>query len=291
MASYGGSHLYGLNTPESDIDIRGICFSPVESLLGLTGFEQYQPGKEEARTFSYATFRVDSNDVTIYALNKFLKLCLDANPNILELLFSRHLLVDSNVWNEIVSKRHLFLSTKIVHTFAGYAYSQLQRIEGHKRWLDNPPTKPNPYEFGMVQNNKGGQDWTSTNYKNAYENKLKEHQDYQIWFDNRNEYRHGLELKFGYDVKHAMHLFRLLLEAKELLLTGSLELPLKKEHQEFLLNIKNGYLPYDEVVKAGREAKDRLLEFEKVSVLPKSPQRDEVEDLLINLNAAELECG
>lgn len=284
MATYAGSHLYGLNTPESDVDIRGVCLNPIESLLGLTGFEQYQPGKNEAQQFSVDNFGVASGDLVIYSLNKFFKLCLDANPNILELLFSKSLVKSTPTWTYILEHRSIFLSTKIIYTFAGYAYSQLQRIEGHKKWLTNPPLKPNPYDYGMINKEDGGQDWSSSNRKNNYENKLKEYQDYQAWFDNRNPYRHDLELKYGYDTKHAAHLFRLLIEAQELLLYGNLTLPLKSEHQKFLFNVKNGQLEYETVVKSGKEAKDKLLALESKSVLSKQPDRKTAEKLLIEIN-------
>lgn len=41
-----GSHLYGTARPDSDIDIRGVCLAPVETLIGLSQFKQYQ--KENA---------------------------------------------------------------------------------------------------------------------------------------------------------------------------------------------------------------------------------------------------
>jgi len=65
-----GSHGYGLASPQSDLDLRGICMLPAEYLLGLQRFEQGMgPGEDQVT----------------YALPKFVALALDANPNILEL--------------------------------------------------------------------------------------------------------------------------------------------------------------------------------------------------------------
>ena len=48
------------------------------------------------------------------------------------------------------------------------------------------------------------------------------------------------------------------------------------------LNLINGNLSYEAVVKAGREAKDNLIVID--STLPKFPDRKGIEDLLVRLN-------
>lgn len=56
-----GSHAYGLDTPESDLDIRGIAVENEETLFGLGHFEQY----EDKET-----------DTVIYSLRKFIQLTM-----------------------------------------------------------------------------------------------------------------------------------------------------------------------------------------------------------------------
>lgn len=198
-----GSYLYGTNRPDSDIDIRGVCLNPIESLLGFTHFEQYLPNKDDASRFSFNNFGISSDDVQIYGLNKFLQLALAANPNIIELLFADNLLdsiqVDTYIWKKILDNRDSILSTRVIHTFSGYAYSQLQRIKGHKRWIDSPPHKPIPEDYGMEQTAKGGQRWTDSNKYNQYQSLLKDYQQYQTWLKERNPARQELEIKYGYD--------------------------------------------------------------------------------------------
>lgn len=290
FATLAGSHLYGTNTSESDVDIRGVCFSPKEALLGLSGFEQYQPGKKEALIYSKSEFGVGSDDVTIYALNKFFMLLLNANPNIIELLFAPHQnqVYRTDDWKTVSENRNVFLSTKIIHTFSGYAYSQLKRIEGHKRWLDQPPAKPDPAQFGMVQRTDGGSDWESRNQHNAYKSLLKDYAAYQTWRKNRNPKRAALEEKHGYDTKHAAHLYRLVDEADELLETGKLTLPLRLEIRDRFMAVLNGQVAYEDVVRLGRESKDRLLAKEAGSVLPKKPNRVATERLLVKLQLGRL---
>ncbi len=87
MATLAGSRLYGTARPDSDTDIRGVCYPTVESLIGIQGFDQYQPKGSAAVEYSLEQFSVWSDDVTIYALRKFFMLAKNANPNIGELLF------------------------------------------------------------------------------------------------------------------------------------------------------------------------------------------------------------
>jgi len=68
-----GSHAYGLNTPDSDKDYRGILIPPREYYFSpFKSIEQYES---------------KNPDRTIFELKKFVRLATDNNPNILELLF------------------------------------------------------------------------------------------------------------------------------------------------------------------------------------------------------------
>lgn len=293
FATLAGSHLYGTETPESDVDIRGVCLAPPCVLLGLQGFEQFQPKGETAIAYSKSQDFPVSDDVTIYSLNKFFALCLNANPNILELLFTpgwTELYADG-YWQDIVKNRHLFLSTKIVHTFAGYAYSQLSRIQRHYKWLKTPPEKPDPYEYGLNDTVEGAHHWESATMKSAYQNQLKNFQSYKTWRENRNPKRAALEAMYGYDTKHAMHLYRLIIEATELLKDGTLTLPLQPDTRAFLKQVQEGAIPYEEVVRMGKEAKDFLQSLEADSPLPRGPDFVGAEKLLIELNEEWLGVG
>ncbi len=123
-----GSHAYGTSIEGSDEDIRGICIPPREYHLGyLHTFEQ------SVRT---------APDITIFSLQKFCKLAADGNPNALELLFVDYdddVLFETYAGARLRAAREHFLSTKLKYTLAGYAHSQLRRIETHRRWLLHPP--------------------------------------------------------------------------------------------------------------------------------------------------------
>jgi predicted nucleotidyltransferase len=92
-------------------------------------------------------------DLKIFELRKFVELGLDANPNVLELLYTDpedHLLV-TPLGQKLLDNRDLFLSKRCRSSFSGYAMGQMKRINGHYRWLSNPPKAPPKREdFGLL---------------------------------------------------------------------------------------------------------------------------------------------
>jgi predicted nucleotidyltransferase len=134
-----GSHAYGTNTPESDEDFRGIAIAPIDCYLGtLQRFEQLE--------------QTQPTDRVLYDIQKFCRLALEANPNILEMLYteSPDIILCTCAGKMLRENRHLFLSTKVRFTFLGYAFAQLKRIKTHRNWLMNPPSKkPERAHFGL----------------------------------------------------------------------------------------------------------------------------------------------
>ena len=231
-----GSQLYGTSTPDSDHDVRGVFLSPKKYWLGL----EKGPEQLEDKT----------SDIVYYEFRKFLKLCLDSNPNMVELLFvpKDMWLQSTEAWEYIVFHREYFLSKKAKYTFTGYAHSQLKRLKNHKKWLEGfVPRVPEELKA-----------WAH-------------------WKENRNPKRLALEEKYGYDTKHAMHLYRLMMEGKELLLTGNITLP--RPDAELLVQIRNGLWSYEELMERVEEF-DVLFElWHDASKLPHSPDKDVVSKL------------
>lgn len=65
----GGSHAYGTNATNSDVDVRGVAGSP--DILGFNHSEQVIDNK---------------TDTVIFAIGKFVSMLVQCNPNIIELL-------------------------------------------------------------------------------------------------------------------------------------------------------------------------------------------------------------
>lgn len=277
-----GSHLYGTSTPQSDKDYRGVCIVPPEVLLGFRHrFEQYCVAN-------------DTEDVTIYGLNKFVALAAQCNPNILDLLFAPpgHWLEVSKEWKYIYWKRHLFLSDRVRHTFGGYAHSQLHRIKQHYRWTSNPPEQPTPKQFGgYLRTYKSGAQRLVFHRKyneEKYQRALKEWKDYNTWLTNRNPARHALEVAHGYDTKHAMHLVRLLIKGKSILETGDYNPELVGTELDFALGVRTGRYSYEWLLDYSEERMTQLKDMP--TDLPRSGKHDkQLDDLVIGINREALE--
>lgn len=140
-----GSWAYGLNDENSDIDLKSICMEPFDSICSfINNFEQL----EEHQSKGYDT------DHTIFGLKKFLPLATANNPNCIEILFveKEDLLFTNKYGEKLIEIRDKFLSKKSFWTFQGYAKNQLKRIEGHRKWILNPPSAPiSRVEFGLPE--------------------------------------------------------------------------------------------------------------------------------------------
>ncbi len=285
----GGSHSYGLNRKGSDVDYRGIAIPPVEYFYGLKTFDQYEGGQ------------VGKEDSVIYGIKKFFKLAADCNPNIIEFLFCdrSHITYTTPVWEKIRANRDLFISKKAKFTFSGYAVSQLNRIKGHRKYLMDPPEKkPEREDFGLPTmqkinfevigaynslNNDGfrfDKDIMSLfTRENQYQAEKRKWDSYQTWIEHRNLSRMKLEADYGYDTKHAMHLVRLLNMGVEILRDG--EVNVLRPDRDLLLYVRDGGWTYDELIYYAEGMERQLDVLYEESTLPKKPDLNAIEDLLI----------
>ena len=261
-----GSTCYGLNTPESDIDIKGICIPPKEYYFGLKTFEQQELGK----------------DYIIYALKKFVNMAKDCNPNIIEMLYvdDKFIRKIDKYGQMLRDNRHLFLSTKARYTFSGYAFAQLKRIKNHRKWImfkEERPKEEDYFRDKTRQTSSG-----IVHYKKFLEHDFdvafKKYNQYLTWKKNRNPDRAVLEEKYGYDSKHAMHLIRLLHMGVEILTEGKVNV-LRLDREE-LLDIRNGKWEYDKLVSYAEKLQDDVALVYDKSDLQKIPDYNKINKLL-----------
>lgn len=121
-----GSRSFGLNTPTSDTDIKGVYYLPKEKFFGLDYIPQISN---------------ETNDEVYYEIGRFVELLLRNNPNILEILASPDdcILYKHPLMNHL--KLENFLSKLCKDSFAGYAVTQIKKARGLNKKIVNPLPK------------------------------------------------------------------------------------------------------------------------------------------------------
>lgn len=211
-----GSTAYGLATENSDVDIKGVYLLPTRTVLAI-GFDLNKTTKDH----------VDP-DWVYHEVGKFMKLVINGNPTVTELLYLHEYTILTPVGQMLIDNRSSFLSTKAVtNAYSGYAFSQAQRL---------------------TTRTAQGMDGYDSSLKNRF-------------------------------AKHTRHCFRLLMQARQLLETGTLDVKVTPEQREYLFAM--GEKTADEVVD---EFMRQDTEMKKVkSVLPDEPDMDKLNELLYKI--------
>lgn len=147
-----GSHLYGLNNKDSDIDTSGVFACTRDELFGCLG---------------YMTQVSDNrHDNTWFEIGELVRLLLKSNPTVLESLFipkDKILGKIHPLMQMIIDNREQFISKQCFNPFFGYAKSQIEKARGLNKKIVNPVTERlTPYDFIYTFKNQGStkfRDW------------------------------------------------------------------------------------------------------------------------------------
>ena len=261
-----GSRLYGTSTPESDEDFVGVFVPDAKYLLGLHFDEDYEglnrTGEVDLNTVSKDVEGKNTSeavDFRAYTLEKFARLALNNNPNVLEILFVNpaNVVFANDIGYQLLNLRHEFLSKNIKHRFLGYAFSQKHKmvikLENYEKLqeaidyidhntdkqflldIEHHPIFVRKKDHVTVGDMNMPITVTIKKAKKMLANRLSK-------FGSRQE----LVSKYGYDTKFASNLIRLLKEGQELLTTGDLKFPLRC--RDLLKNIRYGKYSMEEVL-------------------------------------------
>lgn len=301
----GGSYAYGTNIETSDVDIRGCALNTKEEILTNKKFEQ---------------FVNEETDTTIYGFNKLVSLLTNVNPNTIGLLGCKpeHYLYISPIGQELLDNKNMFLSKKCVHSFGGYASSQLRRLD-NKAARDLGQSQQEAHILNSIKN-------AAYSYKERYfehqedairlyiGESVQEEYDTEIFMDiNLKHYplrdwkgmwsdmnnivkdysklgkRNAHAASHGKLAKHMMHLVRLYLMCFDILDNGEIITYREKDH-DFLMSIRNGdYLdendkPTKEFFGIVDELESQLEAKKNSTMLPETPNMKQIEKFIMSVN-------
>ena len=116
-----GSRAFGLACEDSDDDLRGIFLPPARFHWSLRRLPEQLEFDEQGQ------------DEVYWEIEKFLRLALKANPNVLETLWTPMVLSADETAQELRAMRSVFLSKHVYKTYSGYVLSQFRRMaNAHK---------------------------------------------------------------------------------------------------------------------------------------------------------------
>lgn len=147
-----GSHLYGLNNEDSDVDTSGVFVCTRDDLFGC---------------FGYKSQVTDSrHDNTWFEIGELIRLLLKSNPTVMESLFVPMEKVLGNIhplMQMVIDNREQFISKQCFNPFFGYAKSQIEKARGLNKKIVNPITERlTPYDFIYTFKGQGStkfRDW------------------------------------------------------------------------------------------------------------------------------------
>jgi uncharacterized protein len=119
--------------------------------------------------------------------------------------------------------------------------------------------------------------------KDGYSAYCKTYKEYWEWVGKRNEIRYANTVAHGkkYDTKNMMHVFRLLLIAKEIALEGTIHV--RRSDRDFLLSIKEGKFEYEDLVEKATTIRNELPSLYAASSLPSTPDIAVINQLLVHM--------
>lgn len=305
LLTLGGSHAYGTNNENSDLDVRGCALNSKMQILTNENFEQ---------------FVNEATDTTIYSFNKLISLLSNCNPNTIEMLGNKpeHYLYVSGIGKELIDNAHLFLSKRAAYSFGGYATAQLRRLDNKAVRLVNQeqrerhilnsimnayhtfPEKYFHFEEDSIKLyiDKSEQEEYDTeifmdinlhhyplrDYKSMWSEMNNVVKDYsKIGKRNKNAIEHN---KLG---KHMMHLIRLYMMCLDILEHEKIVTYREKEH-ELLMEIRNGKFldgdrqPIPEFYEMVDDYEKKLEYAKNNTNLPDNPDYKRINEFVASVN-------
>lgn len=292
-----GSHIYGTNTPASDLDYKGIFMAEPRDII--MGNNVHSIVKSTGKNYSRNT--KDDVDTELKELRRFVQDALVGQTYSVDMLYAPKNLweASSPEWEFIVANRSKFLS-KNASSFIGYCNQQaskyglkgtrlgavldvlerLKKMDPNSKLGENERFVPNEYVKYVIHKHKA-----STGLKDQemlevlgkfYSNTIlvKNVLESLSIFEQRYGERAKIAMSNeGIDFKAISHAYRCCYELQDMALRGEVTFPMVQAPK--LIEIKTGRVSYPKVIQDELPAlMEETLEMVKNSNLPEKPDTE-----------------
>jgi len=294
-----GSHLYGTNTPESDVDYKGV-FIPTKEQIMLgnipkqVSFDSNTSNEKNSK---------DDIDCQLYSLHYFLELLRKGETCALDMIHSTEQVIHKTIhWDYIYDRRRFFYA-KNMKAFMGYCKKQAakygmkgSRINSAQKLLDFLNTKDDNQRLSSfwnelpVDKNMSYLIGGSTIRKFIFCGKQLQNtvkvsyakDMIQSFLDKYGDRARKAAKNEDVDWKAMSHAIRAALQLEEIYTTGDLKFPLK--HAEYLKLVKQGKLDFKgSVLPTLEEGIERVEKLAEQSKYPDSVKSNYVNGITFNV--------
>lgn len=282
-----GSHLYGLNTENSDTDYKGIYLPTKKQILLSTAPAVCDLSTKQSSQIKNTK---DDTDFTIYSLSKFVHLACCGDAVAIDMLHSSENLCGKNeIWDYLHSNRTKFYS-KNMSAYAGYVKKQCAKygIKGSKLselndlikilFTQSLTTKIRDFElpngthcFYTTKLNKSTQieeNFYNVNGKLISVNcQLRDvYGSATFQYDKYGERARLAQQNSNVDWKAVSHALRVSYQLYDIYTKGDFSYPL--DQSQYIIDVKTGKIPYDNVVEVLEQMVDTVTGLSLRSSLP-----------------------
>lgn len=301
-----GSHLYGLDTPTSDKDYKAVAIPDGDSILLQKAFKTQNTTTKPAGQMKNTAEDMDTEVFSLHEFLKLCKEGQTVALDML-FAPKEFWLETSEEWDFIVKHRDRLLHRNMT-AFVGYCQHQAAKygikgsrvaaarkaVEVFNEYKDKKDEHGAPLrlvhvweeliakvkgveyiEVVMTLGPVGDRHFKEVPTLSVCDRKIQQGMTFkhsveiiQRIVDKYGERAKQAESNKGIDWKAVSHAFRVAQEAKELMLTNHITLPLKD--REFILKVKTGQLQYKEIAPIMEAQVSEVLELSRHSCLPET---------------------
>lgn len=292
-----GSHSHGTYIPPEDpnavddVDYMGVVIPPESYTSGIKTWKN-----------DNVRFQFEELDCIFYSFQRFVQLLMKQNPNVVGLLWLRdeHYIVHHDLWNIILTERRAFSSKAAYASFTGYAKGQLEKMEIFTEAIQSEWDHANEvirrcgWTTEAVVTKQGsrmppkGSSYSKEEVEAAITSAIRIHARHFKGY--MGEKRKSLARKYGYDVKNAAHLLRLMTMCNEFLATGRFNV-FRETDAKYFMDIKRGKYSLDFVKDEALRLFEMSERLFRSSLLPSTPDVDFIDLIVRNIHRVAYRWG